>query len=228
LGGFSLGKSMSTTPLCLQDGRFSAAMKALWPHGDAQVNGLVEGIIATAPAVFAKYQIPSDSVVAIIMAQFSEESGAGTEMIENMNYSAARLLQVFPSHFSHAEAIALQHQPRLIADQAYGGRMGNAPPPSDDGWKFRGQGLSQCTGKDSYVELSKSTGLDLVNHPEFLCDPQHALDCALGDFVQCGCMPWALKGNFTMVTQRLNGGQNGASLRVRWWALWKHALGVLQ
>src|ERR1700733_8704706 len=116
-------------PPCLQNGKFSAAMKALWPHGDTQVNGLVEGIIATAPAVFDKYGVTEDSVVAIIMAQFSEECGAGTDMIENMNYSAARLLQVFPSHFNYAEAQALQHQPRLIADKSYGGRMGNATPP---------------------------------------------------------------------------------------------------
>lgn len=214
-------------PPCLQNGRFAAAMKALWPHGDTQVKGLVGYIILTAHSVFDKYGVTTDSMVATIMAQFSEECGAGTEMMENMNYSAARLLQVFPSHFTYAQAVAMQHNPRLIADQAYGGRMGNAPPPSDDGWKYRGQGLSQCTGKDSYAALSKTTKLDLVNHPELLCDPQYALDCAVGDFVQCGCMPWAIKGNFTMVTQRLNGGQNGADLRVHWWALWKHALGII-
>lgn len=210
----------------LQNGRFASALKALWPHGNSKVPGLIEGMIETAPAVFEKYHVDSDAVVSIIMAQFSEESGGGTEMVENMNYSAARLLQVFPSHFTYAQAMAMQHNPRLIADQAYGGRMGNALPPSDDGYRFRGQGLSQCTGRSAYAALSKSTGLDLVNHPEFLCDPTHALDCAVGDFVQCGCMPWALKGNFTMVTQRLNGGQNGADIRLHWLALWKHALGV--
>lgn len=214
----------SAVPPCISNGKFAAALKRLWPHGDAQAPGLVAGIIATAPAMFAKYHVETDAVVAIIMAQFSEESGAGTDMVENMNYSAARLLQVFPTHFNYAEAEACQHQPRLVADRAYGGRMGNAPPPSDDGYRFRGQGLSQCTGRDAYISLGKSTGLDLVNHPEFLCDPQHALDCALGDFVQCGCMPFAIAGNFYMVTQRLNGGQNGASLRVQWLGLWKHAL----
>lgn len=214
-------------PECLQNGKFDAALKSLWPRGDSKVPGLVEGMIATAPAVFDKYQVTTDSIVAIIMAQFSEESDGGLEMVENMNYSAARLLQVFPSHFTYAQAMAMQHNPRLIADQAYGSRMGNHSG-TDDGWNFRGQGLSQCTGRDAYVALGKSTGLDLVNHPEFLCDPEHALDCAVGDFVQCGCMPWAIKGNFTMVTQRLNGGQNGAGIRVHWWGLWKHALGVMQ
>ena len=212
-------------PPCVQNGKFTTALNQLWPHGDSVVPGLVGGIIATATTVFEKYEVTSDSVVAIIMAEFSEESGAGTEMVENMNYSAARLLQVFPSHFSYAQAMAMQHNPRLIANQAYGSRLGNHPG-TDDGWNFRGQGLSQLTGRDNYVTLAKTTGLDLVNHPEFLRDPKYALDCAVGDFIQCGCMPWALRGNFTMVTQRLNGGQNGADLRQHWWELWKHALGA--
>lgn len=212
-------------PSCLQNGKFAAAMKNLWPHGDSKVAGLVEGIIATAAAVFDKYGVISDSVVAIIMAQFSEESGGGTEMVENMNYSAARLLQVFPIHFTYAQAVALQHNPKEIANRAYGSRLGNHPG-TDDGWNFRGQGLSQLTGRENYTALAKATGLDLVNHPEFLCDPLHALDCAVGDFVQCGCLPYAIKGNFYMVTQRLNGGQNGADIRLHWWTLWNRALGT--
>ena len=210
---------------CLQNGRFVSAVKSLWPHGDSVITGLIEGIIDSAPNVFDKYGIIYDSIVAIIMAQFSEESGGGTEMVEDMNYSAARLLQVFPLHFTYAQAIAMQHNPRAIADQAYGSRMGNHPG-TDDGWNFRGQGLSQLTGRDNYTTLAKTTKLDLVNHPEFLCDPKYALDCAVGDFIQCGCLPYAKLGNFYMVTERLNGGQNGADIRQHWWALWKHVLGV--
>jgi putative chitinase len=210
-------------PPCLQNGKFAAALQSLWPHGNSVVPGLVAGIIESAPSVFDKYGVTTDSVVEIIMAQFSEESGAGCEMQENMNYSAARLLQVFPSHFTYTKAIAVQHNPRAIAVQAYGSRLGNIPG-TDDGWNFRGQGLSQLTGRSNYEALAKTTKLDLVNHPEFLCDPSHALDCAVGDFVQCGCMAYANVGNFMMVTQRLNGGQNGADIRANWWGLWKHAL----
>ena len=217
-----MGKPM---PPCLQNGKFSAAMKALWPHGDSKVPGLVEGIIASAPAVFAKWGIETDAEIAICMAQFSEECGAGTEMQEDMNYSAARLLQVFPTHFTYAEAIADQHQPRLIADRAYGTRMGDRPG-TDDGWNLRGQGISQLTGEDNYDALSKLTGYDLVNHPEILLDPKTALDCGVADLQQCGCMPFVHSGNFVMVTQRLNGGQNGADIREHWWGLWKHALGI--
>lgn len=215
-----------------------AVLRSLWPHGDSKVPGLIAGTAATAPAVLQKYGVASDLGVAHILAQFSEESGGGTEMIEDMNYSAARLLQVFGpghgDHFTVAQAYAMQHQPRLIADQAYGGRMGNARPPSDDGWNFRGQGFSQLTGRDNYVALSKTTKLDLVKHPEFLIDPRYAFDCAVGDFVQCGCLPYALKDDLIGVSSMLNVGHyvsnpakiNGFALRQHWLAVCKHALNV--
>lgn len=215
-------------------GRFNAALPRLWPHGDSVVPGLIAGTIAAAPLVFAKYKIDSLLVVAHAIAQFSEESGHGTEMIENMNYSAARLLQVFPTHFSHDQAIALQHQPRLIADRAYGGRMGNASPPSDDGWNFRGQGFSQLTGKRNYIALSKVTGLDLIGHPELIRAPATALDCAIGDFIMCGCLPYAVRDDLIGVSSMLNVGHytnnvhaiNGYELRLHELSLWKHVLGI--
>jgi putative chitinase len=154
--------------------------------------------------------------------------------MENMNYSAARLFQVFPTHFTHDQAILYQHNPRQIADHAYGGRMGNAPPPSDDGWNYRGQGFSQLTGKDNYVALSKIVKMDLINHPELIRDPDHALECGVGDFVMCGCLPWAMKDDLLAVSSLLNVGHivrvpsriNGFSMRKNWLGLWKHVLGI--
>ncbi len=213
---------------------FNAALPKLWPHGDSVVPGLIAGTIASAPAVFDKYKIPSLLVVAHIMGQFSEESGCGTEMMENMNYSAARLLKVFPTHFTHDQAIALQHQPRQIADHAYGGRMGNAPPPSDDGWNFRGQGFSQLTGKNNFVALAKVTGLDLIGHPELIRAPDTAFDCAVGDFIMCGCLKYAVADSLVGVSSMINVGHyvsdpsriNGYAMRKQWLGLWKHALGI--
>lgn len=220
-------------PPCVQSGRFSDALKRLWPHGDAKVPGLIAGTIAVAPVVFAKWGISSDLVVAHVMAEFSEECGAGLEMIENMNYSAARLLEVFPTHFTRDQAIRYQHQPRLIADQAYGSRMGNHPG-TDDGFNFRGQGFSQLTGRDNFAALAKKTGLDLLSHPEFLASPEHALECGIADFVMCGCLPFALMDDLTGTASMLNVGHyvhdkskiNGYSMRANWLILWKHALGV--
>src|ERR1700739_2400299 len=113
-------------------------LRQRWVHGNQHIPGLIEGIVETSDAVFTKYGVNEVLLVAHMMAQFSEESGQGLEMIENMNYTAKRLLEIFPSHFTPTMAARAAHNPRLIADIAYGGRMGNAPPPSDDGYNRRG------------------------------------------------------------------------------------------
>lgn len=199
-------------------------LKRQWPHGDQHVPGLIEGIASAAPSVFPKYGLTSDLVIAHAMAQFSEECGAGLEMVENMNYSAERLREVFPTHFTGSMAQRYAHNPRMIADVAYGGRMGNKPPPSDDGWNFRGRGLSQVTGREGYQNLAEKTGLDLINEPEWLSDPAHALECGVADFVLCGCLPFAEHDDLIGVTRHLNGGLNGLSVRRDWLAKWKREL----
>lgn len=213
--------------------RFAVALNQLWPHGDQAVPGLRAGIIAAAPAVFSKYGVMSDLVVCHFFAQFSEETGCGIEMQENMNYSASRLLAVFPTHFTYAQAIAMQHSPRLIADQAYGSRMGNRPG-TDDGFNFRGQGLSQLTGFNNYKALANKTGLDLIGHPELIIAPATALECGVGDAVLCGCMPYANQDNLLGVSSMLNVGHyvgdpnkvNGFHMRQVQLGLWKHAMGI--
>lgn len=215
-------------------GKFEIALTKLWPRGNGQVPGLIQGIVKAAPTVFPKYGLLSTLVICHFMAQASEECGAGLEMFENMNYSAARLLEVFPSHFTHEQAILYQHNPRQIADHAYGGRMGNDLPPSDDGWNFRGQGLTQVTGRDNVEALAHKTGLALINHPELITAPDTALECGVGDFVLCGCLPYAVKDMLVGVSSMLNLGHydpnpnhiNGFSMREHWLALWKHVMGV--
>jgi putative chitinase len=212
---------------------FSAAFKKLWPHADKYIPGLTDGIIASAPIIFPKYGLTTDLTICHFMAQASEECGCGAEMQENMNYSAGRLLQVFPTHFTTSQAIEMQHNPRLIADQAYGSRMGNHPG-TDDGWNFRGQGLSQVTGRDGYAALAEKTGLDLLNHPEIIIAPATTLECGVGDFVLCGCLPYAEKDSLIGVSSMLNVGHfvsnpnqiNGYSMRKNWLALWKHEMQV--
>lgn len=202
---------------------FAAALPRLWPHGDSHIPGLVAAIIASAPTVFPKYGLNSDLVIAHAMAQFSHECGAGTEVVENLNYRAEQLLSQWPRHFTAAQAIAMQHNPRAIADHAYNGRMGNRPD-TDDGWNFRGRGASQTTGRDGYVALAKASGLDLVNNPDLVTAPATFLECGVADFILCGCLPFAEQDNLYQVTEHLNGGQIGASQRASWLVLWKHAL----
>jgi putative chitinase len=206
--------------------KFADALTRLWPHGDEKIPGLRAGMIASAPAVFARYGITSPLLVAHVMAQGSHECGAGHEVVESLSYSAERMTQVWPSRFptlSAAEPYA--HNPRALADKVYNGRMGNRPG-SDDGYNFRGQGFSQTTGRDEYERLGKLTGLDLVNHPELLIDPAHFLECGVANFVLCGCLPFAKADDLLNVTKRLNGGTVGLDQRRQWLAKWKAELGT--
>lgn len=204
-------------------------MRRRWPHGDQHIQGLIEGIVASAPIVFPKYGLTSPLVVAHFMAQASEECGQGLEMIENMNYSAERLREVFPTHFTPAMAERAAHNPRMIADIAYGGRMGNAPPPSDDGFRFRGAGLSQVTGRDGYAKLQaflngKGTDFDILKDPALIIDPAHTLERGVADWIVCGCLPHAERDDLVGETRALNGGLNGLDERRRQLKLWKREL----
>jgi putative chitinase len=201
-------------------------MMRRWPHADQHVAGLAEGIVAAAPTVFPKYGLTSALTIAHAMAQFSHECGAGLEMTENLNYSAQGLINTWPSRFGPARAADYAHNPQRIADAVYGGRMGNDPPPSDDGWNFRGRGLSQVTGRDGYVKLAAKTGLDITNNPDLVSSPENALECGVADFVLCGCLPPAQDDDVNAVTRALNGGYIGLAERRQWLAAWKRELGA--
>lgn len=199
----------------------------LWPNGDENMPGLRDGIAGSADRVFAKYgPIDSPLLVAHLMAQISLECGAGHELIENLNYSAKRMCQVWPSRFPNvASAEPYAFNPQKLANKVYNGRMGNALD-SNDGWSFRGRGGSQTTGRDGYTRVKKQTGLDVLTNPDILIQPATFLECAGSDFVNCGCLPYAKQDNIVMVTKKLNGGLTGLNDRKVWLVKWKAALGV--
>lgn len=211
-------------------------MQKMWVHGDQHTPGLLEGIVATAPAVFDRYGVTKADVVAIMFGQFSEECGAGLEMVENDNFTADQLTRLWPSHFTGTMAERYAHNPRMICDIAYGGRMGNAPPPSDDGYNYRGRGMSQVTGKSGYAALQKELekadlGIDIMANPDLISDPRYALWCGVADFVLCGCLPYAEKGDVIGVSSMLNVGHiapaasiNGLASRQTWTRQWRAAL----
>lgn len=203
-------------------------LKRQWIHGNQHIPGLLEGIVAAAPTVFPKYGLTTPLVVAHALAQFSEESGAGLEMVENDDFTAEQLVKLWPSHFTGSMAERLAHNPRMICDIAYGGRMSNAPPPSDDGYNFRGRGLSQTTGRAGYAAVANATGLDLLNNPDLFSSPQYALECGVSDFVICGCLPYAEKDDVLGVTKKLNGGTNGLAVREQWLARWKAEIPAME
>ena len=204
-------------------------MRRRWPNGDQHIPGLIEGIVAAAPIVFPKYGVNSPLAIAHFMAQASEECGQGLEMMENMNYSAEGLLRIFPLHFTSEMAQRFAHNPRMIADIAYGGRMGNAPPPSDDGFRFRGAGMSQVTGREGYAKLQAflkehDADFDILQDPGLIVDPAHTLESGVADWILCGCLQHAERDDLIGETRALNGGLNGLDERRRQLALWKPEL----
>jgi putative chitinase len=215
-----------SVPPCITNGRFASALNRLWPHGDSKIPGLRAAMIVQAPALFAKYGVVSDLVVANMMGEFNEECGGGTEVEENLNYRAAVLHSQWPLHFTEAQALAMQHQPRLIANQAYNGRMGNRLG-TDDGWNFRGRDPAQSTGRDAYALLAKLMGADFVNHPELVNDPKYFFEVGIVDFVViCKCLPYAERDDEVNETRHLNGGLIGLAQREASIRIWKQALGV--
>jgi putative chitinase len=210
----------------MTDTSFGAVLTRLWPNGDEKIPGLRAGMIETAGNVFQRYGISSPLLIAHVMAQISHECGAGHEVVEDLNYRAERIPEVWPTRFpSIASAAPYAHNPRALANKVYNGRMGNAPG-SDDGFNFRGRGASQTTGREGYARLSKATGLDLVNHPDLVNDPTRFLECGVADFILCGCLPFAKADDILNVTKHLNGGTVGLAQRQAWLAKWKAALGT--
>ena len=160
-----------------------------WQVNDADVLAVVNGILTKQQDVFARYGITKDIHIVHMMAQFSHECGEGKKMTESLNYKPSALLAQWSKHFTPAQAQAYGRtanhpaNQKMIGELAYGGRMGNAPPPSEDGFTFRGRGLIQTTGKAAYAELGQLVDLDLVSSPELIIDPTHALECGVAEFV---------------------------------------------
>jgi putative chitinase len=206
--------------------QFAPALMRLWPHGDSKIPGLRAAMIAQAPVLFPKYGLVTPMAIANLMGEITEECGGGTEVLENLSYRASVLHSQWPTHFTMAQALAMQHQPHLIANQAYNGRMGNRLG-TDDGWNYRGRDGVQTTGRDAYAKLGKLMGLDLLTNPDLVNTPEHFLEAALVDFVTiCGCLPYAERDDEVNETRHLNGGLIGIAQRKASIALWKHALGV--
>ena len=169
-----------------------------------------------------KFAIVTRLRIAAFIAQVGHESGQLTRLVENLNYSAEGLMKTWPSRFDLVRATAAARKPEQIANIVYAGRMGNTEP--GDGWKYRGRGLIQVTGKTNYAACGGALGLDLVNRPELLEQPQYAALSAAWFWSVNGLNTLADAGDLRKITQRINGGQNGAADRAE---LYARALKVL-
>ncbi|HCQ07968.1 MAG TPA: endolysin [Leclercia adecarboxylata] len=184
----------------------SAGLAARWyPHIDAAMK---------------EFGITAVNDRAMFIAQLGHESAGFTSLVENFNYSADGLKKTFGKRLTSYQCEMLgrvdgQQTARQlqIANLVYGGRMGNIA--EGDGWKYRGRGLLQITGRENYTKCGTALKLDLVSTPELLEQEQHAARSAAWFFALRGCLLYS--GDIVRVTQIINGGQNGlADRKVRY------------
>ena len=162
---------------------------------------------------FAKNQIDTPLRMAHFLAQVVHESLYMRVVAENMNYSAARLLQVFSKYFTAAQAKAYERKPQRIGSRVYGGRMGNGDEASGDGYRYRGRGLIQLTGKSNYRKFAEWIGADVVTQPDLVAS-QYAVHSAVYYWVSRSLNELADIDDVKQVTKRVNGGYNGLPDRV--------------
>ena len=146
------------------------------------------------------------------LAQLHHESNGFNEICENLNYRSDTLMKVWPNRYTRVLANQHAHHPELIANHVYSNRMGNGPPESGDGYKFRGRGFIQVTGKGAYKEFAKHKGFSLEKTICYLETPKGALESA--------CWYWQKRElnkvtNFKNLTIRINGGTLAYPTRYR-------------
>lgn len=174
-----------------------------------------------------RYNINNPNRVRAFLAQIGHESGQLSAVVENLNYSAKVLRSVFGKYFkTDAEAEKYARKPEAIANVVYANRLGNGDTKSGDGWRYRGRGLIQITGKSNYNEASQKMyalplGVDFVDEPELLATPEYAAQSAAWWWENAGLNAIAdgLGGAndtevFKQITKRVNGGYNGLDDRL--------------
>lgn len=165
-----------------------------------------------------KYGITDKGVFQMFLANILQESNEFRHKEENMNYSAGRLLVVWPARFkTFADTVPYRHNPEKLSNLVYGGRMGNYLP--SDGFTFKGAGFIGITGRELYTKYAKYLGKDLSLTAGLMkSDDRYALDSACWFFaVYRELIPVAMTGNFKEVCKRINGGLTGYDVRVKYW-----------
>ena len=145
------------------------------PMNISKLKGHVpDAVITQLPEVMEKFQINTPLRIAHFLSQCGHESGNFKVVNENLNYGAKGLLGLFKKYFpTEAKALEYERKPEKIANLIYGGRMGNGPEASGEGFKFRGRGYIQLTGKDNYSAFDKVVAEDIVTTPDLVATKIH-------------------------------------------------------
>lgn len=208
-------------------------LRHLWPRAP---QAKIDAIAATCGDVFAEFGTEDPKVVAQLMANISHENGAGTIVRESGNYThAARILAIFGAPHSSAavtaaEAAALVGRPEALLDRVYNvpkspklaRGLGNCAP--GDGYRYRGNGDLQLTGREAHTRIGKLIGVDLVDHPEMLADPATSFRVAVAEFVALKCVAPASRRQTAVVRRLVNGGNNGLAEVTVWVRKWEEYL----
>ena len=178
-----------------------------------------DSVIAQIPDVMAKFEINTPLRLAHFLAQCGHESGGFRVVNENLNYSAKGLLGIFKKYFpTEAKAKDYERKPEKIANVVYANRMGNGPEASGEGFKFRGRGYIQLTGKQNYTAFGKSINVDICATPDLVAT-KYPLMSAAWFFNKNGLHKMADGGAtdavVTSVTKRVNGGTIGLADRIK-------------
>jgi putative chitinase len=176
-------------------------------------------VIAQIPGVMEKFGVNTPLRLAHFLAQCGHESGGFRLTQENLNYSAKGLRGIFKKYFpTDALAAAYARQPQKIANRVYGSRMGNGPEASGEGFKFRGRGYIQLTGKQNYTAFDLAVEDDILANPD-LVSTKHALASAAWFWKKNGLNliadTGASKEVVTKITKRVNGGTIGLPDRIK-------------
>jgi putative chitinase len=193
----------------------------------------IDAVIATCQ----EFEINTPQRIASFLAQTSHESGGYIMLTENLFYKAPTLAACWPPRFAVQEpdpnkqgktrakkdaqgkliptavANSIAGKPELIANLVYSSRMGNGPAESGEGWKFRGRGLKQLTGKDNYTRCGASLGVDLVSNPDLLLEPMYAARSAGWFYKVNNLSAFADVGDIKGMTKKINGGFIGLEQR---------------
>jgi putative chitinase len=177
-----------------------------------------DSVILQIPETASKFNITNNLRLAHFLAQCGHESGGFKAVTENVNYSASGLKSIFGKYFPGNLAESYARQPQKIASKVYGGRMGNGPESTGDGFKFRGRGFIQLTGKDNYSRFARFIGEDTVSNPDLVATKYPLASAAF--FFDSNKL-WAIcdrgsdNATVTAVTKRVNGGTIGLADRIK-------------
>lgn len=187
-------------------------MRQLFPKAAGGPDAWYESLVEILP----QYEINTLERVAAFLAQCGHESGGFRLLEENLNYKAATLTKLWPQRFPVGIAEEYAGNPQKIANKTYGGRMGNGSEETGEGFKFRGRGLIQLTGKDNYRACSQALFQDetLLTDPDLLLDPYYATHSACWFWSRNKLNQYADSGDFLTMTKRINGGTIGLDDRI--------------